>query len=327
MGDQNAAAALWISAPGRVELRSQAIISPQSDQVLVRTLQSGISRGTESLVFEGKVPNSEYRRMRAPFQDGDFPFPVKYGYAAVGIVIEGSSDLVGQRILALHPHQSAFTLDVASVFLVPDNVSTARAVLAPQIETALNATWDGAPRAGERIAVVGAGTIGSLVAWLCASIAGCEVTLVDPNPHRKPIAEGLGARFCTPDTCDITDCDLVFHASGKPAGLNLSIDLAGFEARIIELSWYGRGTQEIHLGGAFHSRRLSVVASQVGHVATALRPRWSHRRRLECALRLASDPRLECLLTHTIAFEDLSSGYGQMLADPSAMFPRIIYPE
>jgi threonine dehydrogenase-like Zn-dependent dehydrogenase len=315
------ARALWTVAPGRAEIRDETVPAPAQGELTVRTLESGISRGTEALVFAGRVPESEWARMRCPFQSGDFPFPVKYGYAAVGIVEAGPPERLGQRVFCLYPHQSRFTLPEGAAIPVPEEVPTRRAVLAAQIETALNATWDAAPRLGDRIAVVGAGVIGCLTAWLCARLPGTQVTLIDPNPERQTVAEALGCAFGPSPQ----GCDLVFHASGTAEGLSLALSLAGFEAEIIDLSWYGDAPVTVPLGGAFHSQRLSLRASQVGAVAPSRRARWSHARRLALALSLAADPRLDGLVAQATAFERLPEALPGILGRPGALFHRVLF--
>jgi hypothetical protein len=317
------ARALWTVGVSHAEIRHEPV-SPAPGEITVRTLESGISRGTESLVFAGRVPESEWGRMRCPFQGGDFPFPVKYGYAAVGIVEDGPPERLGQRVFCLHPHQTRFTLPEAAAIPVPDAVPTRRAVLAAQIETALNATWDGAPRIGDRIAVVGGGAIGCLTAWLCARLPGTEVTLIDVDPARALVAAALGVAFATPHEAP-QDCDLVFHASGTGGGLALALSLAGFEAEIVELSWYGDATVTVPLGGTFHSQRLSLRASQVGSVAPARRGRWSHGRRLALALALAADPRLDVLVEASTPFDRMPEALPTILGRPGALFHRATY--
>jgi hypothetical protein len=321
---QPLARALWMSGPGRAEIRAQGIGDLAAGELSVRALQSGISRGTEALVFAGKVPESEWARMRCPFQEGDFPFPVKYGYAMVGQVEGGSPALLGRRVFSLFPHQTRFLLPENAAIIVPDDVPTHRAVLAGQIETALNASWDAAPRIGDRIAVVGGGTIGCLVAWLCARMPETRVTLIDPNPAREAVAKTLGCSFSAPDTAE-GDCDLVFHASGTGEGLALAVSLAGFEAEVIELSWYGTQPVTIPLGGAFHSQRLTLRSSQVGAVASARRARWSHKRRLSLALSLAADPCLDVLVEKVTSFEHLPDALPEILGKPGALFHRVSY--
>jgi len=319
------ALALWFVAPGRAEIRRSILPPLPHDMLRIRALASGISRGTESLVFRGKVPESEWARMRAPFQEGEFPFPVKYGYAMVGAIEGGPAQDIGQRVFCLYPHQSCFQIPAAAAVPVPDAVSTAHAVLAPQMETALNATWDSAARPGDRIAVVGGGVIGCLIAYLCARLPGTEVTLIDTDPGRRAVAEQLGAAFATPDGTLPSGCDLVFHASSSQAGLNLALSLSGFEATIVEVSWYGAAPVTVGLGGAFHSQRLSLISSQVGTVSPARRARWDHKRRLTLALSLCADPALDILVQAETPFAQLPEMLPTILGQPGALCHLIRY--
>ncbi|HVL56017.1 MAG TPA: zinc-binding alcohol dehydrogenase, partial [Burkholderiaceae bacterium] len=280
-GDE--AFAFWVAAPGRGEIRSERLRRAGSGEVVVRALASGISRGTESLVFRGEVPASEHRRMRAPFQAGDFPAPVKFGYSSVGMVEQGPAELLGRPVFCLHPHQTRYVVDAGAVLPIPPAVPPKRAVLAANAETALNALWDGAPRVGDRIAIVGAGVVGSLIAWLASRIPACRVELIDIDPRRSGIAEALGVRFALPQQA-VGGADRVFHASGSSDGLATALALAGFEATVIEISWYGARPVTVPLGAAFHSQRLTLRSSQVGAVATAQRARWTNRQRLALAL-------------------------------------------
>ena len=324
------ATALWTVSGGKAELRAATIGAPGAGEVQIRTLVSGISRGTESLVFQGLVPQSEWPRMRCPNQEGDFPFPVKYGYALVGEVIaegKGVSGRLGQRVFALHPHQSLVNLTAEAATPVPAKVSTERAALAPQMETALNALWDGAPRKGARVAVVGGGVIGLLTAYLSQRLAKAEVTLIDANPAKAAVAKALGLTFAAPADAP-TGCDLVFHASGSTDGLNLALDLCAFEATVIELSWYGDKVTPVRLGGAFHSQRLTLRASQVGSVSPAKRRAgWDYTRRLAKALSLCADPALDILVGQQTPLADLPARYGKVLSDPATLFHLIRYPE
>jgi NADPH:quinone reductase-like Zn-dependent oxidoreductase len=298
------ARAFWTVAPGRGEIREERLPAPASGDIVVRTLFSGISRGTEGLVFHGRVPESEWTRMRAPFQQGDFPFPVKYGYSNVGVVESGPSHLVGRHVFVLYPHQTRYVVPADAARVLPEDVPPARAVLAANLETAINGTWDATPRLGDRITVIGAGTVGCLTAWLLGHIPGCEVQLVDINPRRENVATALGVRFRTPDTAG-RNADLVVHASGSPAGLALALEIAGFEATIVELSWFGDQQVPLPLGHAFHARRLTLISSQVGHVSPAQRPRWNAQRRMELALALLTNPELDVLITGESAFDTL----------------------
>jgi NADPH:quinone reductase-like Zn-dependent oxidoreductase len=318
--------ALWYVEPGQAEIRREIVAEPRPGEVLVRALYSAISRGTERLVFAGRVPESEFSRMRAPFMGGAFPFPVKYGYATVGRVERGPAEWLGRNVFALHPHQSVFMFPAEAVVLTPDGVPPARAALAANMETALNAVWDAAPAPADRIAVVGAGVVGSLVAFLCGRLPGAKVTLVDIEPSRALLARALGVGFAAPAQAP-DDCDLVVHASGTGAGLATAIDLAGDEARVLELSWYGAGEVAVPLGGAFHSRRLQLISSQVGRVAPSHRPRWTHYRRLAAALDLLADSRLDALLAPAVGFYELPARLPEILkAAGGALCPLVVYP-
>ncbi len=302
--DLSEARAFWITGPGRGEIRREPVPAPAADEVLVETLYSGVSRGTESLVLDCRVPASEFERMRAPFQGGHFPAPVKYGYSSVGRVEEGPESLRGRNVFCLYPHQDRYVVPLAAVHALPPDVPPERAVLAANLETAVNALWDASPLIGDRIAVVGAGTVGCLVAWLVGKLPGVEVQLVDTDGGKAQVAAALGVPFAAPERA-ADEADLVVHASGNPTGLATALSLAGFEATVLELSWYGDREVGAPLGEAFHSRRLVLKSSQVGAVAVSQRARWSTRRRLGLALRLLEAPELDALLTGESAFEDL----------------------
>lgn len=298
------ATALWYVAPGAVALQKESLSSCGSDQVQVCSAFSALSRGTESLVFRGEVPEAEYERMRAPFMGGAFPFPVKYGYANVGQVHTGPVELVGKWVFSLTPHQDIFNTAVDSVSLIPEGIPPMRAVLAANMETALNSVWDANVGPGDRIVIVGGGVVGCLVAFLCGHLPGASVTLVDINSERAATAKALGVGFAQPSDAP-TDCDLVFHCSATQAGLATALGLAGEEATVLELSWYGSKSVLAPLGGAFHSRQLRLQSSQVGHVSASRRPRWTYKRRLGAALAMLNDARLDVLLAEPIKFMEL----------------------
>jgi hypothetical protein len=308
---------LWYVAPERIEIRSETLGPLPENSVQVRTVFSALSRGTESLVFKGLIPESEYIRMGAPFMGGKLPFPVKYGYSNVGRIELGPPELIGRLVFSLMPHQSIFQTDVTNILVIPEAIPAERAVLAANMETALNAIWDASPGPGDRIVIIGAGVLGCLIAYLCGHLPGAEVTLVDINPEREDIATKLGVRFSSPELAP-KDCDLVIHCSASAAGLSSAIASAGEEATILELSWYGSNKVDVSLGGAFHSRQLKLQSSQVGHVSLSHRPRWSHRRRLAAALGMLSDSRLDSLLTKPISFESLPSELPKILNTPSS---------
>jgi len=298
------ALAFWLREPGVGEIRPTPLDEPGPGDVRVRTLRSGVSRGTETLVFRGGVPASQYAAMRAPFQDGEFPGPVKYGYLNVGVVEQGPAELRGRTVFCLFPHQTAYVVPAQAVVVVPDDVPTARAVLAGTVETAVNALWDAAPLLGDRITVVGAGMVGCCVARLLGRFPGVRVTLVDVDPARGDVAAELGVDFALP--ADAADGrDLVVHTSATSAGLQHSLDLLADEGTVIDLSWYGDAEVRLSLGGAFHSRRLGIRASQVGVVAAARRGRRTAAERLALALDLLRDPAFDALITGVSRFDEL----------------------
>src|SRR3954447_17171044 len=321
------ASAFWTVEPGRGEIRTESLPEPGPGDVLVRTLHSAVSRGTETLVFAGRVPADMRATMRAPYQQGELPGPITYGYLNVGVVEAGPTDLLGRKVFALHPHQTAYVVPASAVTVVPDDVPARRAVLAGTVETAVNALWDAAPLVGDRVAVVGAGMVGCCVARLLTGVPGVEVTLVDVEPGRRTVADALGVAFALPGEAP-GGRDLVLHTSATSAGLQLSLDLLAPDATVVDLSWYGDTPVQLGLGGRFHSDRLTIRASQVGSVATARRDRRSTAERLALALDLLRDPAYDALLTGSSPFTELP----QVLADLTsgrlqALCHTISYPE
>jgi threonine dehydrogenase-like Zn-dependent dehydrogenase len=319
------ARAFWVAEPGRGEIRAEVLPPPAAGETVVRTLFSGISRGTEALVFTGKVPRSEHDRMRAPFQAGEFPAPVKYGYCNVGVVEQGPAELMGRHVFCLFPHQTRYVVPVGALHPLPDDVPPARAVLAANLETAVNGLWDAAPRIGDRVAVIGAGAVGCLAAWLAARIIGAQVELIDIDERKAVAARALGVAFRSPGAAT-RDVDLAIHTSGTAGGLATALELAGYEATVAELSWYGADSPAVPLGGAFHSRRLTLKSSQVGAVATAQRPRWSHTRRMDLVLELLAHAELDALVSGESRFDELPTVLAQLAASPGyTLCHRIVY--
>jgi threonine dehydrogenase-like Zn-dependent dehydrogenase len=298
------ATAYWTTAPGHGELRQQELSRPGPDDALVRAVHSGISRGTELLVHRGGVPQQVAERMRAPFQEGDLPGPVKYGYLSVGVVEQGPAGLEGRTVFCLHPHQDRYVVPAAALTPVPDGVPASRAVLAGTVETAVNAVWDAAPRLGDRVAVIGAGMVGAAVAAVLRTFPLGRLELVDVDERRRELADRLGVAFTTPEDA-AGECDVVVHCSASGAGLSRGLELLGDEGELVELSWYGDRQVAVDLGGAFHARRLTVRASQVGAVAAARRPRRTHAERMALALEILHDDAFDALLGGPVPFADL----------------------
>lgn len=312
--------ALWFTAPRRAVLREEAPPpAPGPDEVLVRTTHSALSRGTERLVFEGRVPGSEHARMRAPLQEGAFPFPVKYGYCAVGVVEAGPPALVGRRVFCLHPHQDRFLAPASMCVTLPDALPEARAVLGANMETALNILWDAQPLLGERVLVVGAGVVGLLAARLLARMPGAAVTVHDTDPRRRDLALAAGAAFVADPAALGDGFELVVHASGHPDGLATALAACAFEGRVLEASWFGTRPVALPLGEAFHARRLTIRATQVGAVAPAMRGRRTHAERMALALDLlAGDPWCDALLGAPVPFAALPEAMEALLCGADA---------
>ncbi len=303
--------ALFCTAPRRAEIRPAAL---GEGECLLRMIVSGLSRGTERLVFEGRVPESERARMRAPFQEGEFPFPVKYGYCAVAEVLEGPPGWAGRRVFALHPHQTLFRLPAPACRPLPDALPPVRAALAANMETALNIVWDAELAPGDRVTVIGAGAVGCLVARLASRIPGAEVVLTDTIASREAVAHDIGVTFAAPE--DLPEgCDASINCSASDEGLAAALGCLGTEGRAVEASWHGDRASTVPLGGAFHSRRLSIVSSQVGRIPAARAARWDFGRRMETALRLlAEDPALDALIGEEVPFAELPARLPDLLA-------------
>ena len=305
----------WIQSPGHGEIVQATLGAACEGDVLVAARYSGISRGTESLVFRGDVPSSLYADMRAPFQEGEFPGPVKYGYSSVGDVIEGPAEWRGRSVFCLFPHQDRYRVPIAAVTPLPADVPAPRAVLAANMETAVNVAWDAGPSVGDRVVVVGAGVVGLLVAWRFRHMAGIDLTVVDLNPARAEVADALGLSCVTEPPVD-TDADLVVHASGQPEGLVTALSVAGVEATIVEASWYGTRQVRLPLGERFHARRLTLRSSQVGRLSPTRVPRWTHGRRLALALALLRADELDVLISGESRFDELPAVMASLAEEP-----------
>ncbi len=320
------ARAFWLRSPHQGEIRTVPLPEPGPDEVLVRTVYTGVSRGTETLVFQGRVPPSQYAAMRAPFQEGDFPGPVKYGYLNVGVIEVGTPDLVGRTVFCLYPHQTRYVVPARAVVPVPDGVPPARAVLAGTVETAVNAMWDAAPLVGDRVTVIGAGMVGCCVAAVLARFPGTHVQLVDVDPTRAAVASALGVEFARPDEA-AGRRDLVVHASATSAGLQRGLELLAAEGTVIELSWYGDREVFLALGGSFHSGRLAIRSSQVGSISPARRASRTFADRLALALELLRDPAFDALLTGESDFADLPTVLARLATgELPALCHLIAYP-
>jgi threonine dehydrogenase-like Zn-dependent dehydrogenase len=248
---------------------------------------------------------------------------VSYGYLAVGVVEEGPRP--GRTVFCLHPHQTRFVVPADAVVDVPDDVPAARAVLAGTVETAVNALWDAAPLVGDRVAVVGGGMVGGCVARLLARFPAVEVTLVDVDASRAEVAAALEVGFARPEDA-LGGCDLVVHTSATSAGLQRSLELLAPEGEVLDLSWYGDDEVRLSLGGAFHSGRLGLRASQVGTVSPARSGRRTTGDRLALALELLRDPAFDAVLSGESRFDELPGVMARLAAgDLPALCHTITY--
>ncbi len=318
--------ALWYAAADRIELRTAEVPPPKPGHVVIKTRYSGISRGTERLVYQGHVPHSEHQRMRCPYQEGEFPHPVKYGYALTGEIVDGPPKKIGQRVFVLHPHQQLASVEAAHIHVIPDAVPLRRATLSANMETAVNVMWDAAPAPGERILVIGGGVLGLLIAGLAAQAGENEVTLVDKDPARASVAQTLGATFALPDTAP-NEQHLIIHTSATEAGLKQALTHAAPDGRIIEASWFGDKQVTLPLGEAFHSRRLRIISSQVGAIPPSHRDQWTFAKRMQKALAHLEDAKFDALITGEINFTEAPAALPKVLAnDSSGLMTVLRYP-
>lgn len=295
------ARAIWYTGDGSgVALRDANM---GTGELLLKTVASGLSRGTERTVAQGMVPRSEWDRMALPTQEGSFALPIKYGYACVARIVQGPPDILNRLVFTMHPHQNLFRAHRDAVHVLPVDLPIRRATLAANMETALNAIWDAQVPNGAPVAVIGGGLIGCLVAYLANRIGKSDVTLIDKIGERAKTASELRVSFATA-TNRLSPCHTVFHTSGSEQGLKDAIHALDFEGQVVEMSWYGDREISVPLGGTFHAQRLSIRCSQVGHVAPSRRASTTYADRMRTAIGLLDDPALDVLLTHDIAFEN-----------------------
>jgi hypothetical protein len=316
--------ALWYTSPGKIELRPVDGPVLFSSLVSVTAQYSGLSRGTERLVLQGRVPATERERMRCPHQDGTFPFPVKYGYALAGIVTQGPKDWIGENVFILHPHQRRAHVPETALHRLPEGLPLRRACLAANMETALNITWDAEIAPEARVLIIGGGVLGLLTASVAARTPGVVVTVVDIDPKREALAECMGASFALPAHAP-RDQNVVIHTSATETGLRQALECAAFEGMIIEASWFGDTAVSLPLGQAFHSRRLRLISSQVGTVAQSHRADWSPQRRMAAALDLLRDARYDALITNEIDFVDAAGHIPAMLDHSGGLMTVLRY--
>lgn len=317
--------ALWFQRPRHAALRDEALPRRPEGCSLVRSHFSAVSPGTERLVFAGDVPEALRGEMRVPYMAGDFGFPLKYGYSLVGRVeASGDAALLGRLVHLMHPHQECAIARDEDLFAIPEGVPAARATLAANLETAVNAIWDSGVAIGSRCLVVGFGVLGSLIARLLAAMAGTIVVVCDKDAAQRALAAELGFTACAPDEA-AGPFDVAFHVSASAEGLQLCIDATGFEATIVEASWYGTRAVELRLGGSFHNQRKRIVSSQVSSIAPPMRARWSYRRRKALVFDLLRDPAFDRHITEHVAFADLPAWFNGGALDQAGLARVVDY--
>ncbi|MGI9350414.1 MAG: zinc-dependent alcohol dehydrogenase [Rhizobiaceae bacterium] len=322
---------LTYPACGKGIIEYAQLIDIKDENVTLKTLYSGISKGTESLVFNGNVPESEWTRMQCPFMTGSFAFPITYGYACVCEVMECGKAVenleLGDRVFILHPHQDLMCVPASACHKLPDIIPTKRGVLSANMETGLNSVWDAEISGKPACAVIGAGVVGLMTAHALRETTGVSPIVLDVNPAKEKIISKLGFNFANPSRhtdLNLPEFEFLFHTSASSEGLQTAIDLAGFEARIVELSWYGEKPVSLLLGGAFHSKRLRIIASQVGSIAPAMRAELDQSERIKQAMALLDDPRLDSLLETEIEFSEVPDHLHDLLGPQSDILCQVI---
>jgi len=294
------ATSLWHISPTASELQSEKLATPTDNKLIIKSLYSLVSTGTERLVASGLVPPSMHQLMQVPSMGGDFNFPVKYGYSLVGKVVS-KGDLEGRLVHLLHPHQNQLITDSSAISLLSKAIPAKRAALASNMETALNAVWDSGVSVGDKVVVCGFGMIGGLVARLLALMPAVEVVVLEKNAYRIAQATKMGFTV-NPSTLQNFDCS--FHTSGSSVGLQTCIEAVGMEGKIIELSWYGTKSVQLQLGADFHYHRKQLISSQVGHVPFAKNARWDYARRKAVVWELLQNQVFDAHITDEVAFAD-----------------------
>jgi 2-desacetyl-2-hydroxyethyl bacteriochlorophyllide A dehydrogenase len=328
--------AVWFPARERVEIRNEPAQAVGPDEIRVRTLCSGISQGTELLVLRGQVPS--HLDLDLPTLRGSFSFPIKFGYAAVGIVTEagsGVSDIdLGDRVFVHHPHQTEFVVSASTSFMLPASIDPSVATLLANLETAVNVVLDAAPRIGETVIVFGQGIVGILVTQILDVLGTLLVLRVEPSDERRALIAELSAGPLLASSEEATSgvmeatagrgADLAIECSGNPDALNWAMRCLAPSGMVVIASWYGAKPAKILLGAEFHRRRLRLVSSQVGGIDPALSIRWDHRRRLEVARDLLVELDLASLITHRFPFEEAPRMYGTLLTSPQKVLQAVL---
>lgn len=304
---------LYFQAPRRIEIRDQEVAEPRDDEVRIEAELSGISAGTELLLYRGQVPPGTILDENLPSLSGTVGYPLAYGYAVVGRVVaqgKGVRDLLGRRVFAFETHRSSFLARPEELHLIPEDVPSESAALLPTVETAVGLVHDARPLMGERVLVVGQGVVGLVTTALLSRFPLARVVTVDRWESRRRISVELGAaRSLGPEGLDERDFDLTFEVSGSPEALDIALAATGFEGRVIVGSWYGEKRADVDLGTHFHRGRLSIRSSQVSRLPSHLLSRWTKDRRMQVALQAAARLPVQKLLSHRFPIERAAEAY------------------
>lgn len=322
---------LYFTAPREVRIRSERVDPPGAGEILVASRLSAVSAGTELLLYRNQFPPDLLLDETIPALQRPFSYPMKYGYAVVGQVLEAGAGVdrawIGRRVFGFHPHESHFLASPEHVVPLPEGLPAEDAVLLPSMETAVNFLMDGRPVIGERVAIFGQGVVGLMTTALLARLPLSSLVTLDRHPLRRETSVALGARLAVdpaaPDALARVQraleggsshggADLVYEVSGNPEALNQAIAVGGFGARIVVGSWYGQKRSPIHLGGRFHRSRMHLVSSQVSTLQPAGSGAWTKARRLGVALEMIDLLRPSTLITHGYPFEQAEDLYAML---------------
>jgi len=328
--------AVYFTGPLQLRIRDETFDPPGPGEVLVRTLVSGISAGTELLIYRGQAPGGLPADISLPALGGGLEFPLKYGYAAVGRVTDVGIGVdekhIGTTVFAFQPHQTHFVLPLDQALPLAGDLLPEEAVLLPNAETAVNLVHDGRPMAGEQVAVFGQGLVGLLTTALLARQPLASLVTLDRYALRRQASLDIGAHESFDPSLDETlprllgalqkgsdyaGADLTYELSGEPQTFDQAIPATGFDGRVVIGSWYGRKYAALDLGGRFHRSRIRLMASQVSTLAPELRGRWSHARRLNYALAWLEALRPARLITHRVGFEQAAEAYRLLVENPA----------
>jgi 2-desacetyl-2-hydroxyethyl bacteriochlorophyllide A dehydrogenase len=328
--------ALYFTAPYRVAVQEAHVPCPAADQVLVQTLVSAISPGTELLIYRGQAPSDIPVDETIPALAGAFGFPLAYGYAAVGQVIAVGSGVAqtwqGRCVFAFHPHASHFLASPDALLPVPAALSPEAAAFLPNMETAVNFLMDGQPLIGERVVVFGQGVVGLLTTALLARLPLARLVTLDRYARRRDYSLRLGAHASLdPEGADALahlhacldeasppggEADLTYELSGNPLALDQAIATTGFNGRVVIGSWYGQKQAPLNLGGRFHRSRIHLISSQVSTIAPQWTGRWTKPRRLQVAWQMLQQVRPAQLITHRFPIAEAAAAYALLDQHP-----------